>query len=167
MSLVTITTVDNNWHAGHIFITLLCTCPTWSLTTSIWLQISYLASSKGLQCTVLSYNILQTLSISHKALSLYLKKIFLHPPNKQSDFADQNDKPFNKAVSVCKTLGDSKLMTMYFMRHELTLLGLSTIINLEGVWRLWTENMKVWHTYVVRQHPTQCCWKFIYELFNP
>jgi hypothetical protein len=29
---------------------------------------------------------------------------------------------------------------MYFNRHEKTLLGLSTIMNLEGVWRLWTEN---------------------------
>ena len=26
--------------------------------------------------------------------------------------------------------------------------------------------MKVWHTYVVRQHPTQCCWKFIYGPFK-
>jgi hypothetical protein len=58
---------------------------------------------------------------------MYVSPYHIHTPELQIPhchltvvyiWGTDTTKPFNKAVSVCKTIGDSKLVTMYFMRHE-------------------------------------------------
>ena len=95
-------------------------------------KVHLIAYIWGADTTLLPYSITCIVPPSQLAIFIWgadmtLPPYHIHTPELQIPhchhtvvyiWGTDTTKPFNKAVSVCKTLGDLQLVTMYFMRHE-------------------------------------------------